>query len=264
LANVQAEDGHIRIANNLWEALMGAGLNRNEYRATLCILRYSYGVKQHYAKLKKKEIAGITRIPLQKVNETLTSLEKKNIIRMSENNGYIYFHKDYEKWQLHETLTLDEKWRAQVHETLTKNLTKREVIGSRNVKFEPSGLAPTEKHRAPKTRFKTSVKERTTIMSQINSLLSQFPLEIKDMVNEYVELAKMQNKTERISLQKKRRLINELYVVYSSCNHSTLVDDFKKALRITINNEAPHINYVRKVMDGIMRKRAVRLKRGRE
>lgn len=127
MADPQTEDGHVEIANDLWEALMAAGLGKNEYRAILCILRYSYGVKQYYAKLKKKEIAELTRIPLQKVNETLTALEKKNIIRIAQNNGYIYFHKDYEKWQLHETLTFDEKWKAQVNETLTRNLTKREA-----------------------------------------------------------------------------------------------------------------------------------------
>jgi len=127
MANPQTKDGHVEIANDLWEALMGAGLNRNEYRATLCILRYSYGFKQKYARLKKKDIADLTRIPLEKVAKTLTNLEKKNIIKIAENNGYIYFHKDYEKWQLAETLTFDEKWRMKVAETSTKNLTKRQV-----------------------------------------------------------------------------------------------------------------------------------------
>lgn len=127
MADPQTEDGHVEIANDLWEALMGAGLNKNEYRATLCILRYSYGFKQKYAKLKKKEIADLTRIPLEKVAKTLTNLEKKNIIKIGENNGYIYFHKDYDKWQLAETLTFDEKWRRKVAETSTKNLTKRQV-----------------------------------------------------------------------------------------------------------------------------------------
>lgn len=106
---------------------MGAGFKRNEYRIIFCILRYSYGVKNKYANLKKKEISILTRIPLPKVNETLTSLEKKNIIRISQTNGYIYFHKDYDDWQLNETLTFNDKWKLQVNETLTKNLTKREV-----------------------------------------------------------------------------------------------------------------------------------------
>ena len=130
MANPQTENGHVEIANDLWEALMAAGLNKNEYRAVLCILRYSYGVKLKYAKLRKKEIAILTRIPLPKVNETLTTLEKKNIIRIAQNSGYIYFHKDYDKWQLNERLTFDDKWRLQVNETLSKNLkklTKREV-----------------------------------------------------------------------------------------------------------------------------------------
>lgn len=129
MAKPQLEDGHVEITNDIWNALMGAGLKKNEYRILLCILRYGYGVKKKYANLKKVEIARITRVPLPKVCETLGSLEKKNIIRTARNYDYIYFREDYERWQLDETLTFDEKWQAQVDETLAKNLkglTKRE------------------------------------------------------------------------------------------------------------------------------------------
>lgn len=159
MASPQTEDGYVQIANDLWDALVGAGLNKNEYRALLCILRYSYGVKETYAKLKKIEISKITRIPLPKVNETLTTLEKRNIIRLSKNNGYIYFHKDYDKWQLNETLTFDEKWKAQVNKTLTKNIPKRKVLGSRNVKSQLRRSPNRTISKGSKESIKESIKE---------------------------------------------------------------------------------------------------------
>ncbi|MBA7556538.1 hypothetical protein ES705_49250 [subsurface metagenome] len=100
------------------------------------------------------------------------------------------------------------------------------------------------------------------MMSQIENLLSQFPLEIQEMIKEYIELAKLENKTKRITLQKRRRLINELHLLWTSCNSSITQKDFEKALRITTNNQAPNVNYVRKVMRGIMIKRSLRLKGG--
>jgi len=168
MANPQTQNGHIEIANDLWEALMGAGLNRNEYRAILCILRYSYGFKQKYARLKKKEIADLTRIPLERVAKTLTSLEKKNIIKIAENNGYIYFYKDYEKWQLDETATFDEEWRRKVAETSIKHLTKRQPKLDETSTSTSKKLSHREKLKASKERKKK--KERYSLYNFWNSL----------------------------------------------------------------------------------------------
>jgi len=178
MANPQRENGHIEIANDLWDAIMSGGFTRNEYRALMCILRFSYGCNKKYANLKKKEISDITRIPLQKVNETLTSLEKKNVIRISKDNGYIYFHKDYDKWKLHEKLTFDEKWRAKLHETLTKNLTKSEVkLHETLTSTEPE--PPSEANRSSPKYNKNNIKNidinNIQIGEKFDKLLEVFP-----------------------------------------------------------------------------------------
>tara|TARA_Y100000310_G_C20502292_1_gene724607 strand:+ start:99 stop:833 length:735 start_codon:yes stop_codon:yes gene_type:complete len=107
-----------------------------------------------------------------------------------------------------------------------------------------------------------NVKNRTTIISQIEILISQFPQKIRPLIKEYTDIARLQNKTERISPQKELRLTNELHLVWSRCNGDIDEADFRQALKTTVSSEAPNINYVRKVIQSIIRKRSVRLKRG--
>ena len=108
------------------------------------------------------------------------------------------------------------------------------------------------------------MKERITILSQIENLLHQLPPDIQGLTEEYVELVRLANKTQRIGLHKKKRLIAELFYEWSACDSELLQEDFRGALRTAVNNEAPHINYVRKVMKSNIRRRKIRLKRGAE
>ena len=107
-------------------------------------------------------------------------------------------------------------------------------------------------------------KERTIILRQIENLLHQFPPDIQGLAEEYVELVRLANKTQRIGLHKNKRLVAELFYEWSACDSELLQEDFRCALRTAVNNEAPHINYVKKVMKSNIRRRKIRLKRGAE
>ena len=101
-------------------------------------------------------------------------------------------------------------------------------------------------------------------MSQINNLISQFPSNLKPLINEYVDIARLQNKTEKISLYRQKRLIDELLLLWNNYKgHPIDEADYRNELKITVNNNAHHINYVRKVIQGIVNKRSIRIKRGR-
>lgn len=105
-------------------------------------------------------------------------------------------------------------------------------------------------------------KKSTITMSQINNLISQFPSNLKSLINEYIDIARLQNKTEKISMYRQHRLINELFLLWQQYDTDNDIDeaDYRKALKITINNQAPNINYVRKVIQGIVNKRSMRIK----
>ena len=104
-------------------------------------------------------------------------------------------------------------------------------------------------------------KKSTIIPSQINNLISQFPSNLQSLINEYIDIARLQNKTEKISLYRQKRLIDELLLLWNNYKGNDIDEaDYHKALKITINNQAPNINYVRKVIQGIVNKRSIRIK----
>lgn len=86
-----------------------------------------------------------------------------------------------------------------------------------------------------------------------NNVVASFPLDIQSLTKEYIELAEKENKTGKILETKKLRLITELYNLYIQSDPAK----FKQALEITIKNQAPNINYVKKVYKNTEKKKAV-------
>lgn len=87
-------------------------------------------------------------------------------------------------------------------------------------------------------------KERIMILEQIKNLFNHFPKDIKPLLDGYIELAKEENKTKKITDLKRHRLLNELYNIY----RQNEPNEFKAALRITVDNAAPNPNYIKKVL----------------
>jgi len=240
MVSPQVEDGHIDIANEIGEALAKTHLSGYESRVLWVIWRKTYGWHKKSDAISITQFEKATGLKRRHISRTLQSLLERNIVTKN-GNGFIdrwAFQKNYSKWNL-----------------VTKNGDK--------FKPSPKMVTPTvTKNGAYKSKVLMDIKKRTMMWSHIKNLLSQFPKKITDMVDEYIELARLENKTKRITLQKRRRLINELHLLWTSCNSSITQKDFEKALRITVNKEAPNVNYVKKVMKGIMNKRALRLKGG--
>lgn len=194
--------------------------------------------------------------------------------------GTGYFCKDWEylkgvtKHQWHECVAyLKETHMVTTQKTTRGNIIK--VLGYNRYQNPSLYETDTETEAKPKqNRSKTDtickelkkerIKESTIIMSRIENLVKQFPNDIKNLINEYLELARIQNKSGKITVGRKKRLLDELYLEWFNCaDEELLKKDFREALRVSVNNEAPHINYIKKVMTGIMRKRKVRLKENR-
>jgi hypothetical protein len=80
---------------------------------------------------------------------------------------------------------------------------------------------------------------------------------MKQLVDEYIELSKVENKTGKITDLKRHRLLNELYNIY----RQTAPTEFKTALRITVDNAAPNPNYIKKVLKSRYLKLKIRRKK---
>lgn len=258
------KNGHIDVAHPIAQQWAKYRLSGEEWQVLWVIMQKTWGWHKAWDKISLKQFSEATKMKKPSIIRAIKKLISKNIVSKRANKYPSSYHinSHFNKWKI-----VSKKANVSNIANGVSNIANFQ--SRKHITKAPSSdpKETTTKERTKNMKESTikysDIKESTIILSQIKNLLSQFPQQIQDMIDEYVELATLQNKTKRITLHKQRRLINELHLVWTGCNSGITQKDFEKALRTTINNEAPHINYVRKVMKTIMKQRSVRLKRGR-
>ena len=104
MASPQLEDGYIRIANELYQAIYKANLSGSEFRVLLFIVRQTYGFNKTERRLAISYIANGAEIPEKTVRRCINSLIEKNIIvAKSEHQNeakILRINKRYNQWRL--------------------------------------------------------------------------------------------------------------------------------------------------------------------
>lgn len=98
----QLEDGFIRIATEIWEALGQYRLSGEEWLVLNCILRKTYGWHKKKDKISFSQFAKYTGLKRQNVLRALKKLSSKKIIAVikkddNHTNSYC-FNKQYHQW----------------------------------------------------------------------------------------------------------------------------------------------------------------------
>jgi phage replication O-like protein O len=103
MANPQAENGHIDIANEIAEALMRTNLNSYQWRILWAIWRKTYGWHKKDDIIPVSQLCKATGIRHGHVSRTLKELELMNMITRTQlgtrQKVKIAFQKDHEKWK---------------------------------------------------------------------------------------------------------------------------------------------------------------------
>ena len=102
MASPQLENGYLKIANEIMDALIKNNLSGQEVRAILFVIRKTYGFnkKEDYIALRQFwEILGISKT---RASQVVNSLGLMKILTVTENlNGKVkkyLFNKDFDKW----------------------------------------------------------------------------------------------------------------------------------------------------------------------
>lgn len=104
MANVQLENGYIRIANDLFDAICNSGFTAMELKVVLAVVRYTYGYNKKEAQislgtiarfLKYKDRASVSRAVTRLINANVIHLTKTNV-----QNRVLRLNKDYNTWDL--------------------------------------------------------------------------------------------------------------------------------------------------------------------
>lgn len=96
MANPQAEDGHLDIANDIAEAFARLHLTGNEWQCLWVIIRKTYGWKKKLDWIALDQFVAATGLKKPRICEALGSLLRKNVILKSA-HGY-GLNKDFDRW----------------------------------------------------------------------------------------------------------------------------------------------------------------------
>lgn len=102
VGNPQTENGYVRIANELYDALLSTDLTKLELKVILFIMRITYGWNKKEVDISSGEISRGTGLDSGNIRKTLTSLEDKKIITrvIAANKQYstLTLNKRYLEW----------------------------------------------------------------------------------------------------------------------------------------------------------------------
>lgn len=143
MADVQLENGYVRIENNLFKAIYSSDLSKNELCVVLCIIRHTYGYNKKTHQLSLRFIAEDTGLKYPRISEAISRLQGKNIVIVENQGGnnprLLSIQKDYAKWETSVTENVTrkqkkcyEKRNTSVTEnvtlSVTENVTKERQI----------------------------------------------------------------------------------------------------------------------------------------
>lgn len=96
----QLEDGFTRIANELFEAVIGFGFTQRQLSVLLAVLRKTYGYGKKEDDMSASQIGELCKISRNHVTETIGQLVKLNVLTKRQGSyGLILgVNKDYKKW----------------------------------------------------------------------------------------------------------------------------------------------------------------------
>lgn len=103
MASPQTENGHTRISNELFNALLSYEITGGELKVVLKIIRDTYGWSQKKAQISYGSIARATGIDRRHVRRVCDQLKAKNVLFMQPTAKHLHanimgINKNYETW----------------------------------------------------------------------------------------------------------------------------------------------------------------------
>lgn len=147
----KTEDGYTRLANELYEELIGANLTRNQAKVAHAICRKTYGFNKKSDRISDSQLAELTRLPRQKVNKAKNELiTMKVIVKIGMAIGP---NKNLAEWEIPEC----HQKGVIVTKTVTKSVTK-----------SVTGLSPKQGH-TKDTITKDKKDNKNTMSEEVRS-----------------------------------------------------------------------------------------------
>jgi len=123
VANPQAEEGYIRIANEIWDQIMMRDFTKRQRSILDLILRLSYGCGKKYALIPTLNSFALAGVRPNHVRKEIEGLVAARVIEWDEVVMHFAFNKDYDQWEIPYAYGHDE---AKLDDLITLNLTGKQ------------------------------------------------------------------------------------------------------------------------------------------
>uniref|UniRef100_UPI002116F943 replication protein n=2 Tax=Cronobacter sakazakii TaxID=28141 RepID=UPI002116F943 len=117
----EIEDGYTRLANALYDELIGADLTKNQSKVAHAICRKTYGFGKKMDRISDSQLAQLTRLPRQKVNKAKNELIAMKVIK--RDGHLIGPNKEISEWQIEGCHYSGDNVTAMVTKAVTKTVT---------------------------------------------------------------------------------------------------------------------------------------------
>jgi len=115
------EDGYTRLANALYDELIGADLTKNQSKVAHAICRKTYGFGKKMDRISDSQISALTRLPRQKVNKAKNELIAMNVLK--KEGMQIGPNKNISEWKIEGCHYSGDNVTALVTKDVTKTVT---------------------------------------------------------------------------------------------------------------------------------------------
>lgn len=146
MANPNTENGYIKIANELMEAICRTRIPGEARQCLDAIIRQTYGYSKKLDKISMSQISDLTGLARPSVARAVKTLLEMNIITKNM-NGYINvlgINKDYDSWNLISKTIIPKVVKRSAVKTVYKNANKSVYEGANNKRHKDNKHIYTE------------------------------------------------------------------------------------------------------------------------
>lgn len=164
-ASPQLENGYTRLANELLDALIGAGLTARQWAVVMAVIRKTYGFNKKADEIGLSQLSTMTGIEKANLSRTVRELEAAHVInREAGTHGHLLsINKQHKQWGLSNQqpqLSKEQRLSNQqpgVVETTTVGVVESTIQGLSNQQPQYTSLKTTQKT-TPKDKVAPSEK----------------------------------------------------------------------------------------------------------
>lgn len=165
MASPQTENGYIRIANELWDAVLQRDFTKRQQQVLFFIWRLSYGCQKKDAYVPKMRLFELCGVAESKIKGELLYLEKSRVLIWDRESHLFEINKNHDEWFLSLCKSFDEmKFTDLIAQNISRKTSQnsKENFPKREEKLAKMGSYETSENEETSQKGNSNFPKRET------------------------------------------------------------------------------------------------------